>query len=166
MQLNWIYIFAAGLIPLITGFIWYHNSVFGKAWMRASGMTEEKMKGGNMALIFALTYVFGVMIAIVTTMLTIHQLHYYSLFANDPALRDSGSELSRSIQQFMDVNGQNFRTFKHGAFHGVLSGIFFAFPLVGIVALFERRNWKYILIHGGYWALTLGLMGGVICAFA
>jgi len=32
--------------------------------------------------------------------------------------------------------------------------------------MFERRGFKYIAIHGGYWMLTLGLMGGIICQFA
>ena len=64
----------------------------------------------------------------------------------------------------MDQYGQNFRTFKHGAFHGTLSGIFYAFPIIAINALFERRSWKYIWIHTGYWILTLALMGGTVCA--
>jgi hypothetical protein len=47
-----------------------------------------------------------------------------------------------------------------------MSGLFFAFPIVGINGLFERKSWKYIFIHAGYWMLTLMLMGGIVCAFA
>jgi hypothetical protein len=47
----------AALVPMIIGFIWYHKAVFGKAWMAASGMTDEKAKGGNMPVIFGLSYV-------------------------------------------------------------------------------------------------------------
>ena len=66
----------------------------------------------------------------------------------------------------MDTYGGNFRTFKHGAFHGTLYSVFLVLPLIGINALFERKSWSYVWIHVGYWALTLALMGGVISAFA
>ena len=38
--------------------------------------------------------------------------------------------------------------------------------VIGINALFERKGFKYIAINAGYWILCLGLMGGVLCAFA
>ena len=67
---------------------------------------------------------------------------------------------------FMTKYGTNFRTFKHGAFQGALIGLFFAMPIVGTGALFERKGFKYIAVHAGYWIITLCLMGGVICQFA
>jgi hypothetical protein len=70
------------------------------------------------------------------------------------------------LKMFLDKYGNNFRTFKHGAFHGILSALFFATPVLGINALFERKSFKYIFVHAGYWMLTLALMGGVICAYA
>ena len=42
-------------------------------------------------------------------------------------MKDPNSEISLWLKNFMDQYGQNFRTFKHGAFHGTLSGIFYAF---------------------------------------
>lgn len=65
----------------------------------------------------------------------------------------------------MDKYGNNFRTFKHGAFHGTIGGFFFATPVLCINALFERKSFIYIAINAGYWIITLALMGGVICAF-
>ena len=38
---------AGAIVPMILGFIWYHPKVFGTAWMKAVGLTEEDMKGGN-----------------------------------------------------------------------------------------------------------------------
>jgi len=40
-----------------------------------------------------------------------------------------------------------------------------ALPIIAVSSLFERRSWKYIAIHGGYWVLSLGIMGGIISAF-
>ncbi|MBL7817344.1 MAG: DUF1761 domain-containing protein [Saprospiraceae bacterium] len=166
MHLNWLVIIGSALIPLLTGFVWYNPKTFGTIWMKASGVTEEQGKNANMPLIFGLTILFGIFIALAMVTVVIHQTHYYSLFANDASMRDPNSALSKSIQAFMDINGQNFRTFKHGSFHGALTGLLFAMPVLGVSALFEGKGRNYILVNTGYWVLTLALMGGVICAFA
>ena len=70
------------------------------------------------------------------------------------------------LESSRKLYGENFRTFKHGALHGTIAGIFFALPVFGIIALFERRSWKYVLIHLGFWVITLALMGGVLCQWA
>jgi hypothetical protein len=41
-------IIVAALSTLVTGSIWYNPKVFGTAWMHASGLTEAKLKTGNM----------------------------------------------------------------------------------------------------------------------
>ena len=68
-----------------------------------------------------------------------------------------------SYKVFMDDYGTAFRTFKHGALHGTMAGILFAFPIVAINALFERKSWKLIFVYAGYWIITLAIMGGIIC---
>jgi hypothetical protein len=53
-------------------------------------------------------------------------------------------------------------TLQTGAFYGFLAGfgwIFFAF---GVVAMFEFRPWAYILVNGGYWVVTMTLMGAIL----
>lgn len=165
-HLNWLIILGTGLIPLITGFVWYNPKVFGTAWMKASGMTEEKAQSGNMPVIFGVTLLLGVMLSSMIPSIVIHQMHYYSIFMNDPGMMDPNSEISKSIQAFMDVNGSNFRTFKHGVLHGSLAALFFAMPVIGILGLFEGKGRNYILVHTGYWVVTLALMGGLVCAFA
>jgi len=40
------------LIPLIMGFLYYNPKTLGTAWMKASGVNEDTMKGANMPLIF------------------------------------------------------------------------------------------------------------------
>jgi len=59
--------------------------------------------------------------------------------------------------------GSNFRTFKHGAFHGILASLMLALPLIGINALFERKGFKYIAINVGYWIVSFAIMGGIVC---
>jgi hypothetical protein len=66
----------------------------------------------------------------------------------------------------MAAHGRDFRTFKHGALHGTIAAIFMALPILGITAIAERKRGKVVLIHAGYWILTLLLVGGVVCAYA
>ncbi len=165
-HLNWLIILSTGLIPLVVGSVWYNPKVFGTVWMKASGMTVEKAQNGNMPVIFGVTLLLGVMLASMIPSIVIHQTHYYSIFMNDPGMMDANSEISKSIQAFMDVNGSNFRTFKHGTLHGTLAALFFAMPVIGIFGLFEGKGRNYIFVHTGYWIVTLALMGGLVCAFA
>ena len=156
----------AALIPLIIGFIWYHPKVFGTAWMNASGLTEEKLKGANMGLVFFLTYIFSCLLASALLSLTIHQLGFQSTLMNEEGFGKEGSEVMIYISDFISKYGNNFRTFKHGALHGTIGGIFLALPIVAVNALFERKSWKYIWINAGFWILSMMLMGGLVCQFA
>ena len=65
----------------------------------------------------------------------------------------------------MQKLGVSYRTFKHGALHGTISGFMVALPILGINALFERRGFKYIAINVGYWMLCMGIMGGIVSAW-
>ena len=48
----------------VVGAIWY-GALFGKAWQSAAGMSDDEVKSGNMALIFGLTFLFEMLIAMV-----------------------------------------------------------------------------------------------------
>jgi hypothetical protein len=151
----------AAIVPLLIGFIYYHPKVLGGAWMKATGLTEESMKGGNMAVIFSLTLLLSYMMAIFLGIsgAIIHQAGVNSLLA------EGGPELIQQGKDFLTAAGTRYNTFKHGAFHGIIAALFFALPVLGINALFERKSGKYIFLHLGYWVITLALMGGVICQF-
>jgi TctA family transporter len=166
MNFNFIAIFAAALIPMVVGFIWYNPKTLGSAWMNAAGLTEEKLKGANMPLIFGLSYVFSVLLALGMYVMVVHQSHVMSILVDEPGFKDAGSEINNYYQDFMSRFGKNFRTFKHGCFHGVLGGLFVALPILATNAMFERKGFKYIAINAGYWIITMALMGGVICQFA
>jgi len=165
MQINFLIVFATALIPMLIGFIWYHPAVLGNAWMQASGMTEEKMKGSNMAIIFGVCLLFSLMLCTMMPLLVIHQSGLFSMMNGEPGMSDNPIS-NPDYKMMMDKYGLNFRSFKHGVLHGVIGALFLALPILGIQALFERRSAKYIFIHLGYWVITLALMGGVVCQFA
>ena len=153
-SLNWFVILATGLVPLAVGAIWY-GPLFGKAWMDATDMTMEKMEGANMAKMSSFALLFGVMLAVPLTFIVIHQMGVFS------ALQNVGV-----AQNFMSKYGTEFRTFKHGALHGFLTGLFVFLPIMATNALFERKSWKYILLNVGYWTVCAMIMGGIISAWA
>jgi hypothetical protein len=167
MKVNFLILLAATLVPLVVGFIWYSPKIgFGKAWMAATGMTEESAKGANMGLMFGLTILFSFFMAFVLQSFVIHQFPLFGLLSQQPDFKTAGSESSVLWEKMYGLYGNSFRTFKHGAFHGALMGIFFAMPIVAINALFERKSFKYVAINAGYFIVSLCLMGGVICAFS
>jgi hypothetical protein len=159
MEINFLALFVAALSTLVVGFVWYNPKVFGTIWMKESGVTPEKMKGSNMLLIFGTSFFYAFLISFVVQMLTIHQTGALGMIGGDPAIAKP------SYLSFMADYGTAFRTFKHGALHGFMAGLFFAFPIIGTNALYERRSFKYTLVNGGFWIVCLTIMGGIICAW-
>lgn len=157
LPINPVAIPVAAVAALVIGAIWYHPKVFGNVWMKASGMTEEKMKTGKMAVIFGFSLLFAVLLATLLMQFTNHQWGAIGMVGGDPEIAKP------SFNAFMDDYGSVFRTFKHGALHGTLFGIFGALPIIGTIALFERKSAKYIFVNSGYWIVTLAVMGAILC---
>lgn len=61
---NWLAIIVAALSTFLIGGLWYSPAVFGKAWMKENGFTEEGLKGGNLVKIFGLSFVLGLIASI------------------------------------------------------------------------------------------------------
>lgn len=156
---NPLAILVAAISALVVGFVWYNPKVFGTVWMKEADMTEEKMKGANMAKIFIMAFIFAFLLAMTMMQMSIHQTGALSLVGGDPA------NALPSYAAFMADYGDSFRTFKHGALHGAFAGLFVALPIIGTNALFERKSAKYILVNAGYWIVTLGVMGSIICGW-
>lgn len=161
MNVNFIAIVVAAFVPMILGFIWYNPKVLGTAWMKAAGLNEESVKGANMALVFGLSLLFSFMLAFFMQPMVIHQFGFFSLLENQPGMHEN-PVTNPDYLSIMAKYGNNFRTFKHGAFHGTLIGLFFALPLIATNALFERRGFKYILINVGYWTISFAIMGAIL----
>ena len=162
MEINPFALLASAVVTLVVGFIWYNPKVFGTVWMRENNLTQEELRKGNMLKIFGLTYIFSLMITMIEMGLTIHQSGAVGMVGGPPLIESA----KPSFNAFMADYGMAYRTFKHGALHGFMSGLFFAFPILGITGLFERKSWKYIFVNTGFWIVTLTLMGGIICQFA
>lgn len=161
MEMNFLSPVIAAFTTLLVGFIWYHPSVFGTVWIKEAGLTKEESEKGNMFKIFGLTFVFSIFIGMIMQTITIHQLGAIGMIGGPTKL----AEANPSFVAFMADYGPAFRTAKHGALHGFFAGLFFALPMIAINGLFERRSWKYIFIHSGYWIVSLTIIGAIVCAW-
>jgi len=166
MSISYPIVFLAALVPMVVGFVWYNDKVMGKVWQKASGTTDEMIAESNMALILGLSFVFSCMLSMMMMSLVIHQFHVQSLFVTHPDFNDPNSETYKYVADFFNRFGDKDRTWTHGATHGAFLATFVALPLIAINALFERRGYKYILVHWGYWLITMTIMGLILCDFA
>ena len=70
--------------------------------------------------------------------------------------------MSLNLAKFLDSPN---KTATWGATAGFLAGFGWCFMGIGIIALFERKPWSYVLINGGYLTVALTVMGPVLGAW-
>ena len=140
--MNFVPLLLSGVAALAIGAVYYHPKVFGTMWMHASGLTEEKIKGSNMAVIFGITFLMAVLIAMYM-----------------------GNDMAEHIKASPDFHGKS-GPFGHGAAHGLATSLFLVIPIIVTISLFERRNFKYILSHALYWILTMMAISSIVTGMA
>jgi hypothetical protein len=64
-SVNWYAAVAAALSAFVLGGLWYSPVLFGKAWMRATGLTAERLAAGNQAVIFGASFVLALIASLV-----------------------------------------------------------------------------------------------------
>jgi Protein of unknown function (DUF1761) len=118
MEMNWMALIVAALSTLAVGMIWYSDAVFGKIWIKEAGLNREEMKKDNMLKIFGLTILYSLMITMIVNTIVIHQWGAIGMVGGDP------TKALPSLAPFMADYGTAFRSFKHGALHGFMTGLF------------------------------------------
>lgn len=63
-QLNIWAVLVAALSTFLIGGLWYSPAVFGKAWMKENGFTEESLKNSNFIKIFGLAFLLALVAAV------------------------------------------------------------------------------------------------------
>ena len=157
MNVNFLALLLAALSTLVVGFIWYNPKVLGTIWMKEAGLKQEDMKEFNMFKIFGFSIIYAFLISFILQMLTIHQFGALGMVGGDPTIAKP------SFAAFMADYGTAFRSFKHGALHGFMTGLFMILPVTGTNALYEKRSFKYVLVTSGFWIVCFTIMGGIIC---
>jgi len=62
-EVNWLAVAVAALASFLLGGLWYSPVLFGKAWQRETGLTDERLKQSNMAQIFGLSFILALLAA-------------------------------------------------------------------------------------------------------
>ncbi len=135
MEVNWIEIIAAAVAAMVLGFLWY-GPIFGKQWIKLSGMTEAKMneaKKKGMTKSYAIMMVSALVMAYVLSM-------------------------------FIGNAGAN--TLTDGAMVGFLSWFGFAATIQLSKVLWGSDSWELYYLETGYYLVSLSLMGGIIGGWA
>ena len=67
-EFNVLAVLAAAVATFVLGGLWYSPALFGKAWQREAGVTDEQMRTSNKAMIFGLAFVLSLVAAFVFAM--------------------------------------------------------------------------------------------------
>lgn len=65
----------SALSAFLIGGLWYSPVLFGKAWMKETGLNDEDIENANMAKIFGLAFIFILVMA-----------YSLAMFLNDPSI--------------------------------------------------------------------------------
>lgn len=121
-------VIVAALLPFILGGLWYSPLMFGNAWMKENGLSEEELAKGNKAKIFGLSFLFFLL-------------------------------MSANLAGFLATPETDLQ---FGILAGFLAGFGWVALSIAVIALFERRSLKYMLVNGGYMVVAFLLMGAVL----
>ena len=64
-EFNVLAVLAAAVATFVLGGLWYSPALFGKAWQREAGVTDEQMRTSNKARVFALAFILSLVAAFV-----------------------------------------------------------------------------------------------------
>ncbi|NVK05752.1 MAG: DUF1761 domain-containing protein [Flavobacteriia bacterium] len=65
MEIDWLAVVLGTVSTFVLGFIWYNPKVFGKAWQKAAGISDEEMNNtSGMAKIFGTSFVLTFIMAL------------------------------------------------------------------------------------------------------
>ena len=62
-QINWLAVIVAAVSMFLVGGLWYSPLLFGKAWQRQNGFTDEQVAGFNKARSFGGSFVLALIMA-------------------------------------------------------------------------------------------------------
>lgn len=134
-EINYLSLLLATLVPIGVGFIYYQKGLLGKQWASTITIPKEDRIQYHPIVLFIMSF------AVCFVM---------SFF----------------LLQFCNGEGQEeqYDTFAHGAWHGLVLCIFIIIPISITSVLYNERTWKNMLINAGYWLITLPIMGGILGA--
>ncbi len=84
VEVNYLAVLLATVSSMIVGWIWYSKSVFGAAWMKSAGLTEEKLRKGGWA-----PMVWAFALSLLTAYVLAHVIFLANQFFDNSFLQDA-----------------------------------------------------------------------------
>ena len=139
VPVNYWAILLAAIANMVLGFVWY-GPLFGKTWMKLSGINMEKIDTQktktNMNIGYALAFIGSLLMAYV--------LEHSIVFAG----------------AYLDVSG-----LFAGMMGGFWSWLGFIAPVTLGSVLWEGKPWKLWILMNGYYLISLLLMGSILAVW-
>jgi len=136
-QYNYFAIFTMALVNVVLGGVWYAPKVFGDAWSKLAGMTQEKAKKGA-----------GKALAWMVAMSILQAF-----------------VLSAVVQWVQAGTGGLPLNFFNGLMVGFYAWLGFTFTVVSSSYQFNQHPLKLYLIDLGYPLISMLVMGGVLAVW-
>ncbi|MFC3713334.1 DUF1761 domain-containing protein [Sphingoaurantiacus capsulatus] len=67
-EVSWLAVLLCGVATLLIGGLWYSPLLFGRAWQRETGLSDDVLASGSMATRFGLTFLLGLIAGAVFAM--------------------------------------------------------------------------------------------------
>lgn len=64
-EINFLAAVLAAVSAFLLGGLWYSPALFGNAWLKATGLTQEELAKSNPAVVYGVAFVFAVIAAVV-----------------------------------------------------------------------------------------------------
>lgn len=134
--INWLAVVVSAVAFFALGAIWY-GPLFGKAWQKGAGLSDEEIKSANMGKLFGSAFVFALIICVGMAI-------FFFGFGTDP---------------------ENPMTLTTGAMMGLMTGIFFILPSTCMNYLFARKPASFMMIDSFYHIVAYTMVGIILGAW-
>ena len=135
VPVNYFALLAAIVANMVLGFLWY-GPLFGKTWMRLSGMNPESAKPAGMGK----TYALMTLGTIIMTFVLLHSLVFASTYTHTTGI-------------------------SAGLMVGFWSWLGFIAPVTLGSVLWEQKSWKLWVLNNAYYLVVLMIMGIILAVW-
>ena len=138
VPINYGAVLGAAIASMVIGFLWF-GPLFGKVWMKLSGVTADKMNAAQrrgMSTSYALAFVGSLVMSCVLQ----HSLFFAS--------------------SYLGVYGIGA-----GIMAGFWNWIGFVAPVTLGMVLWEGKPWKLWILNNSYYLVTLSVMGMILAVW-
>ena len=139
VPINYLAVIVAAIVSMAIGFFWYGN-LFGKAWMRLAGITQDDMKSMKAKMSPLAASIGGFLTALLMSYVLAHALVFGNAYLG---MFGAGAGMM-------------------GAFWYWLG---FVVPVTAGVYLWEGKSWKLWAINAGYYFVSLLVMGAILASW-